>query len=72
VSKQHPKVKHLHTPRNALVKIRTTHATLDSARRAAEQEGVSLSHWIELTILTRLKATQPASETAGAAAPPIG
>jgi hypothetical protein len=58
VSKQHPKAKHLPTPRNALAKIRTTQATLDSARLAAEKEGVSLSHWIELTMVARLKSTQ--------------
>jgi hypothetical protein len=57
VSKQHPKAKHLPTPRNALAKIRTTQATLDSAREAAEQEGVSLSHWIDLTMVARLKST---------------
>lgn len=49
--------KRLSEPRNALAKIRTTQATLDSARRAAEQEGVSLSHWIELSIVARLEST---------------
>jgi hypothetical protein len=54
--KRLPQAKRLSTPRNALAKIRTTQATLDAARRAAEQEGMSLSHWIELTMVARLKA----------------
>jgi predicted HicB family RNase H-like nuclease len=60
--KRLPQAKRLAEPRLALAKIRTTQATLDSARLAAEKEGVSLSHWIELTIVARLKSTQPASE----------
>jgi hypothetical protein len=79
VSKQHPKAKHLPQARNALAKIRTTQATLDAARRAAEQEGVSLSHWIELTLVARLNSTpafNPAESRRGLAAtlplPPKG
>jgi hypothetical protein len=49
--------KRLPEPRTAWVHIRTHQATLDSARRAAEQEGMSLSHWIELTLVARLKST---------------
>jgi hypothetical protein len=55
--KRLPQAKRLSTPRNALAKIRTTQATLDAARRAAEQEGVSLSHWIERTMVARLNST---------------
>jgi hypothetical protein len=57
MSKRLTNSKRLSELRTAWVHIRTHQATLDAARRAAEQEGVSLSHWIELTIVARLEST---------------
>ena len=43
--------------RTAWVHIRTHQATLDSARRVAKQEGVSLFYFLERTIVARLEST---------------
>jgi hypothetical protein len=57
MKKRRTNSKRLPELRTAWVHVRTHPATLDAARRAAEQEGVSLSHWIELTLVARLNST---------------
>lgn len=54
--------KRLPDSRTAWMHVRTHQVTLDSARRAAAEEGVSLSHWIELTLVAKLNSTHTPPE----------